>query len=69
MPTLIAHVSVNLHKLLENRGTTTSTFCRKTGRIMEMTIYVAIVLVIRVLGAKKSRTQGACEVFYMKLLF
>lgn len=46
MPTLVSHVPINLHKLLQNRTATASAFGRKPGRVMEMTINASFMLVI-----------------------
>ena len=53
MPAFITRVTINLHKLLQNGGIATKALGGKARRVMVMTIYVIIVLVIRVLGAKQ----------------
>jgi hypothetical protein len=68
MPALVPHVAVDLDKLLEDGSTAPSALCCETSRVVEMAVYIPLMLVIRVLGAKQSGTKGTCKVFYMKLL-
>jgi hypothetical protein len=68
MPTFISHVPVDFHKLLQDCAVTASTFGRKASRVVEMTIDIPIVLVIRVLGSEERRTYRARKVFHMELL-
>ena len=46
MPTLILHIPIDLHKLLQNRTIATRTLGRESGRIMEMTIDVPFMFVV-----------------------
>lgn len=55
MPVLILAVAEDLDELLENGGMTSMTPLRKLGRVMEMTIDLALVLVVRILGTKHRR--------------
>jgi hypothetical protein len=52
MPRFITHVPINLHELLQNGGIAAGAPGGKARRVMVMAIYVIIVLVIRILGAK-----------------
>lgn len=56
MPALVSHVAIDLNKLFQDRTTATRTFCGKTRRVMKMAIDIAIMFVVRILGAKESRT-------------
>jgi hypothetical protein len=49
MPTLILHVSIDLHVLLQNGTVAANAFRREAGRIMVMAINIVLVLVIRIL--------------------
>ena len=62
MPTLVLHIPINLHKLLENRATAPDAFGGEARRIVEMTIDVPVVLVVGILLAEDGGTDGACEV-------
>ena len=53
MPALIPHVTIYLNELFQDGAAATRAFGRKTSRVVEMTIYVPIVLVVGVLRAKK----------------
>lgn len=68
MPTFISHVSINLHKLLQDRAVTACTLGRKTSGVVEMTVHIAVVLVIGVLRSEECRTYRACEVLNMEFL-
>jgi hypothetical protein len=46
MPAFISHVPIDLHELFENRTVATSTFGGESRRIVEMTINIAVVLII-----------------------
>jgi hypothetical protein len=46
VPAFVAHVPIDLHKLLQNCGIAARTFCRKARRIMIMAVYVAVVFII-----------------------
>jgi hypothetical protein len=46
VPTLVTHVSIDLHKLLENGSIATCALGGKARRVMVMTIYVVVVLVV-----------------------
>lgn len=68
MPALVTHIPVDLHKLLEDSASTADTLCCEPSRIMKMTVDVTLVFVVRVLGAKKGRTDGTREMLYMEFL-
>jgi hypothetical protein len=68
MPALITHVSIDLYKLFENRATAPDALCRKAGRVMEMTVDVSLMFVVRVLRSKKGWTNGTREMFDVELL-
>ena len=46
VPAFVAHVPIDLHKLLQNCGIAARTFCRKARRIMVMAVYVVVALII-----------------------
>ena len=46
MPTLITHVSIDLDELFENGAATSDTFCGEAGRVVEVTVNIAFVLVV-----------------------
>ena len=46
VPTFVAHVPINLHKLLQNGSIATCTLGGKACRVMIMAIYVIVVLII-----------------------
>jgi hypothetical protein len=52
MPALVTQVPLNLHKFFQNGSVAADALGSTTSRIMIVTIYVILVLVIRVLGAK-----------------
>ena len=68
MPTLISHVPIDLHELFQNGSVAANAFGSNTRRVVVMTIYVLVVLIIRVVGAEQCRTYRACEVFDVKFL-
>ena len=53
MPTLVSHVPVNLHELFEDRTIATRAFRRVSSRVVEVTVYISLVLVVRVLRAEE----------------
>lgn len=68
MPALVTRVTIYLHELFENGATAPGAFRRKSSRIMEVAVNVAIVLVVRVLRTEEGRAKGASKVFDVKLL-
>lgn len=56
---LILAISHNLDELLEDRGLTAMALCRKLRGIVVMAVNLAIVLIIRILGAKDRRANAA----------
>jgi hypothetical protein len=46
VPALITHVSIDLHELLENGSIATCALGGKARRVMVMTVYVVVVLII-----------------------
>ena len=68
MPAFITAIAVNLNELLENGRVAARTLGRESCRIVEVTIDVAIVLVIRVLWPKERRAHRTGEVVHMELL-
>lgn len=65
MPVFIEAVAVNLDELFENGGLTAIALLSKLSRVMVVTVYFPIVLVIRVLGAKNCRTDTAGKMLDM----
>ena len=68
MPTFVPRVPVDLHKLLENRAVATSAFGRISRGIVEMTIDISFMFVVRVLWAEKRWTYRAREMLDVELL-
>ncbi len=68
MPALIPHITVDLHKLLQYRTITSGTFRRESCRVVEVTINIAVVFVVRILGTKESGADRASEMLHVKLL-
>jgi hypothetical protein len=68
VPTFVAHVTIDLHELLENRTVAAGALGCEAGRIMKMTVYVPIMLIIRVLWSEQGGTEGTCKVFHMEFL-
>ena len=56
MPALVPHVSVDLDELFQDRTAATRAFRGKPRRVMEVTVHITIMFVVRILGTKKSRT-------------
>ena len=63
MPVLVLTVPEDFYKLFQNRGLATVTSLRKSCRVVIVTVDIALVLVIAVLGAKNSRADGTGKVF------
>ena len=68
MPTFISHVPIVLHELFQNGSLAANALGCNTRRVMVMTIYVLVVLIIRVVGAEQCRTYATREVFDVKFL-
>ena len=68
MPTLVAHIPVDLDELLENRAIATCALGSEARRVVVMTVDVAFVLVVRVLRTKECGAYGTREVVHMELL-
>ena len=66
MPALISHVPIDLHELFQNGSLAANAFGSNTRRVVVMTIYVLVVLIIRVVGAEQCRTYATREVFDVK---
>jgi hypothetical protein len=62
VPVLIFPVSEDFDELLEDGGLATVATLRKSGRIVIMTVNVAIMFVVAVFRAKGSRADRASEV-------
>jgi len=65
MPVLILTVPKDFHELLENRCLTSVASLGKLSRVMVMTIYLPLVLVVAVLSSENRGTYGAREMFNM----
>lgn len=61
MPVLILAIAENLDKLLQDGGVTAVASLSKLGGIMEMAVYLALMLVIGILGAEYRGTYGASK--------
>ena len=68
MPAFVPHVTVDLHKLLQNSAIAASALRGEASRVVIMAIDIAFVLVIRVLRPKERRTHRTGEVVHMELL-
>lgn len=68
VPVFILAVAVNLDKLLENGGPASSTLYSIVDRVVIVTVDLAIVFVIRVLGSKDGWADGACKVLNVILV-
>lgn len=64
---LVDRVPVDLDKLLENRRSTAGTLDGEAGRVVEVAVYGAVVLVVRVLWAEDGRAHLAREVLDVEL--
>lgn len=62
MPTLIPHVTVNLHELLQDGGIAPDALRREPRAVVIMAVDVARVLVVRILGAEECGADRASEV-------
>ena len=49
VPALVAHIAVDLHELLEDRGVAPDAFRREACAVVEVAVHVSGVLVVRVL--------------------
>ena len=68
MPALISHITIYLHKLLENCAITTGALGRKSGGIMEVAVHIPVVFIIRILRTEQGGTKRACKMLHMELL-
>ena len=66
---LILSIAKDFHKLFENGGMASMTSLRELGGIMEMTVHLALMFVIRILRPKHRGTYGARKVFNVVLAF
>lgn len=67
MPVLILAVSKDFDKLFEDGRLTAIAALGEFGRIVVMTVYVALVFVVAVLRAKHGRTYRTGKVLYVVL--
>lgn len=67
MPVLILSISKDFDELLQNSSLAAITALSKLRRVVIVTVYFAIVLVVAVLGAKDGRADGAGEMLNMVL--
>ena len=68
MPTFIAHVAVNLHELFQNRTVAPGTLRRKPRRVVEVTVDISIMFIVRVLWAEQRWTNRARKMLNMEFL-
>lgn len=61
MPVLVLAVAVDLDELLEDGDLTPVAALSKLGRVVVVTVNVAVVLIIAILGAEYRVTERACE--------
>ena len=62
MPVLINAVPKDLHKLLQDRRLAAITLLRECGRVVEVAVDVAFMLIVRILCAKDGGADAAGEV-------
>ena len=65
MPTFVPVVPIDLHELLENGTVTSRTFRGKTSGVVELTIDVDFMLVMRVLRTEDSSANGTRKMLNM----
>ena len=53
VPTFIPHVTIDLNELLQNSAVATSALRSKAGGVVVVTVYVAFMLVVRILRSKE----------------
>ena len=68
VPALIAHVAVDLDKLLEDGARAAYALCREASRVVKVAVDVLVVLVVRVVWPKDGRADGAGKVLDVELL-
>jgi hypothetical protein len=61
MPTLVSVIPVDLDKLLQYSTVAACALCCEAGRVVEMAVYIAVVLVVGILGAKQGSAEGTCK--------
>lgn len=66
MPMLIDVVAVDLHELLEDCRFAPCALDRKPSRIVEMTVDLSAMFIVRVLRPEHSRTDTTREVLHVK---
>jgi hypothetical protein len=64
---LVLAIPVDLDELLENGGSATGALDGESGRVVEVAVDRAAVLVVGILRAKNGRADGAGEVLDVKL--
>jgi len=69
MPVLVLTVPIDLDELLEDRCLASVASLGKPSRVMVMTVYFPLVLVVAVLSSKNRGTYGAREMFDMVFPF
>ena len=68
MPAFVSHIPVDLDELLEDGRRAPDAFGGEAGRIVEMTVHVSAVFIVRVLGSKERRTDGTGKMLDVELL-
>ena len=68
MPALVSVIPVDLDILLQYGTVAAWALCCIAGRVVEMTVYITIVLVVGILGAKNGSAKGTCKVLDMVFL-
>ena len=63
MPVLVLTIAEDFNKLLKNRSMASITPLSKLRGIVVMTIYIAFMLIVRVLGTEHGGTDGASKMF------
>lgn len=67
MPMFCSILAINFNILLENSHLTSRATDCELGRIMKMTINLAIMLIVGIIRTKSCRTNTACKVIGMEL--
>ena len=65
MPTFVTHVPVDLDELLEDGAVATYAFGSESRRIMKVTVNVAVVFVVGILGTEQGWADGTRKMFHV----
>ena len=68
MPTFILHISIDLHKLLQDSTIAPNTFGGKPSRVMEVAVHMVLVLIVRILLSEQGGTYRTGEMLHVIFL-